>query len=176
MFFDFAKAMTNAGAHMVISNSQILGCSYGVYINGTTADGFNVMISNADIEHCIYSIFTNNAGDGTIFWNGGHCELNTSGIARMNGGSLWLSNGLGLVLRKRYLSSTFDLSAGQSIPSVYVSDMRLQYVSEKLVKLADNSSFFISKNSILYGGDLLTTDIAATMATSDSSGGSIGKF
>ena len=90
--FDFQKAAVNAGAHMVISNSQILGCSYGVYVKGTTLDGFNIMITNCDIEHCIYSIVTNNAGDGTIFWNGGHCELNTGGIAYMKGGSLWISN------------------------------------------------------------------------------------
>lgn len=130
VYFDFATAVSDSGANMVISNTTIDVCADALYVNGITADGCQIFVTDCDLEHTTSAVLkaVSVSGEACIYFSGANLELNTGYIFDNAGMQVWLT-------RYMALSLTELAFIKQSAGLFFMGEGRMSWTTNKFALL-----------------------------------------
>jgi SAM-dependent methyltransferase len=148
--FDFATAASGSGTSMVIQRGGIFNCTTGVYVQGNTTDGHDIKLTDVDVEHCTsYGIRYEPNGDGTLFLQNVHMELNDDTYVKQLGGNLFV-DGLWAFPSGTTHNRVFDIDGDGRC---WLHKARLQWQDSKLVRLRNaNAKLIVNSDDVFSVG------------------------
>ena len=169
--FDFnpIDPSSGAGAAMRVTATDIFDCYWGIFVDEITTDGYDIQLSQVNLEHCDHSgLRVRGGGDGVIQISDVHFELNNVYSIDAVGATIFVKGGWIFAAGSTH-TAIFKVGSGTRL---YLSSMRLQWDSGKLVELLTGGFLLIDSDSIFSNNSFFGQG-SAPMATALSTGGKI---
>lgn len=169
VWFDFATAVADSGARMIIRDTAIHQVPVGVLIDGLTADGCSIVISGVDLEHTTDAgLRATGMADGVLQMSDMHFEANSNYSLDLTGGSTFL-DGWDVFPYGSTHTAIFRVDAGR----LYIARARVQWEPEKFCELFNDGMISIDSDTIFGLSGFFGKDVAKMVTAAGGQSGRI---